>query len=120
MDFTTNSQVTVNISLSQDPDEAWNGPPSNPPPNSMVYTQLMYTCPESTNLGLTPANTNLQMPTAEGQFQIWHRFNSSLVGDSFQIGITLSDAQMRNLTYATSEISLHGIHLVVDKSSQLA
>jgi hypothetical protein len=120
MDFTANAQVTVNIYLSQDPDDAWNNVLNNPPPNGLVYSQLMYTCPESTNIGLTPANTNLQMPTAEGQYQIWHRFNTSMIGDSVQVGITLNDAQMRNLTYATSEITLHGIHLTVDRSSHLA
>lgn len=121
MDMTPTGQVTVNIYLSQDPDTAWNDPITiNPAPNSLVYSQLMYTCPESTNIGLTPANTNLQMPIALTQHQIWHRFNTSMIGDSFQIGITLSDAQMRNLVFATSEISLHGMHLSVDKSSQLA
>lgn len=120
MDTTTNGQVTVNISLSQDPDAAYNNIGYNPPPNSLVYSQLMYTCPEDTNIGLTPANTNLQMPTAEGQFQIWHRFNTSLIGDSVQIGITLNDAQMRNLVYATSDISLQGMHLTVDRGPHLA
>lgn len=120
LDATTNGQVTVNINLSQDPDNIWNSPQSNPPPNGLVYSQLMYTCPESTNIGLTPANTNLQMPTAEAQFQIWHRFSTSMIGDSVQIGITLNDDQMRNITYATSEIALHGIHLVTEKSYHLA
>jgi hypothetical protein len=69
------------------------------------------------------------MPTAQSQYQIWHRFNTSLIGDSVQIGLTLStqetapglkDAQMYNLDYATSEITLHGIHLTVEKSSHLA
>jgi hypothetical protein len=112
--------VTVNIYLSQNPDESFNDPFINVPPNSLVYSQVMFTCPESTNIGLTPANVNLQMPTAEGQYQIWHRFNTSLIGDSFQIGITLSDDQMRNLTYATSEITLHGMHLTVDRGPLLA
>jgi hypothetical protein len=120
MDYTANAQVTVNIYLSQDPDDAWNSPPVNPPPNSLIYSQVLYTCPESTNIGLTPSNTNLQMPTAEGQYQIWHRFNTSLIGDSVQVGITLSDEQMRNLTYATSEITLHGMHLTVDKGPHLS
>ncbi len=120
MDFTQSGQVTVNINLSQNPDDAWNDPAINVPPNSLVYSQLMYTCPESTNLGLTPANTNLQMPTAESQYQIWHRINTSLIGDSVQIGITLNDAQMRNLSHATEEITLHGMHLTVSPSSHLA
>ena len=120
MDYTANSQVTVNVYLSQDPDDIWNTPQPSFATSSLVYSQLMYTCPESNNIGLTPANTNLQMPTAQGQYQIWHRFNTSLIGDSVQIGFTLSDAQMRNLTYATSEITLQGMHLTVDKGPHLA
>jgi hypothetical protein len=120
MDYTANAQVTVNIYLSQDPDDIWNTPQPLSATSSLVYSQLMYTCPESTNIGLTPANTNLQMPTAPGQYQIWHRFNTSLIGDSVQVGITLSDAQMRNLTYATSEITLQGMHLTVDRGPHLA
>jgi hypothetical protein len=119
MDYTADSQVTVNIYLSQDPDDAYNNPNINVPPNSLIYSQIMFTCPESINIGLTPPNTNLQMPTAQGQFQIWHRLNTSLQGDSVQIGITLSDAQMKNLTFATSEITLHGIQLTVSPGPQL-
>jgi hypothetical protein len=120
METTTNAQVTINIYLSQDPTDPWNDPTINVPPNSLVYSQVLFTCPESINLGLTAANTNLQMPTAEDQLRIWHRFNTSMIGDSVQIGITLNDVQMRNLTYATSEIALHGIQLTVDRSQQLA
>jgi hypothetical protein len=125
MDYTFNAQVTVNVNLSQDPDTVWNTNQND----ALVYSQIMYTCPESTNLGLTPANTNLQMPTAQSQYQIWHRFNTSLIGDSVQIGLTLStqesapglrDAQMYNLDYATSEVTLHGINLVVEKGPHLA
>jgi hypothetical protein len=123
LDYTSNGQVTVNINLSQDPDDNWNfGPivPSNDVlNNSLIYSQLLYTCPESTNLGLTPANTNLQLPTADNQFQIWHRINTSLIGDNFQIGITLSDAQMHNLEFATSEIAVHQMIFDVSPSSQL-
>ena len=124
MDYTANSQVTVNLYLSQDPDNSYNMGsvvPSNDVLNSsLVYSNILYTCPESTNIGLTPANTNLQMPTAATQKQIWHRLNTSLIGDTVQIGITLSDAQMRNLTYATSEITLHGMHFSVKSGSMLA
>ncbi len=118
MDTTANGQVTVNIYLSQDPDDAWNNPMLNT--GNLIYSQLMYTCPESANIGLSSSNTNLQMPTAESQFQIWHRFNTSLIGDTFQIGMTLSDAQMRDYNLATSEIVLHGIALSVEKGPHLA
>lgn len=120
LDTTPNSQVTVNIYLSQDQDNAWNGPTMDPSPNGIIYSQLMYTCPESTNIGLTPSNVNLQMPIAVNQAQIWHRFNTSLIGDSVQIGITLDDTQMRNITYATAEIALHALQLNIDKGPLLA
>lgn len=122
LDTTADGQATINIYLSQDPDNAWNDPLNNPfvPENSLIYTQTIFTCPESTNIGLTPLDTNLQMPTAQEQFQIWHRVNTSLIGDTFQIGLTLSDSQMRNLTFATSEVTLHGMVLTVDKGPHLA
>jgi len=115
MDRTTDGQVTVNIYLSTDPTTVWNDPALNVPPNSLVYSQLMYTCPESTNIGLTPSNVNLQTPTASSQFQIWHRINTSLMGSTFQIGITLNDAQMRDLNFATSEIALQGMQLTFER-----
>jgi hypothetical protein len=118
LDATANSQITVNINLSQDPDTSWNKSPIVPNKNvtnsGLEYSQIVFTCPETINLGLTPANTNLQMPTSVTQNQIWHRMNTSLIGDSVQIGITLSDAQMRNIAYATDEIVLHSMQLTVE------
>jgi len=119
-DATANSQITVDIYLSQDGDNAWNNQFNSGVPNGLIYSQTLFTCPESTNIGLTPANTNLQMPIAESQKAIWHRFNTSLIGDSVQIGFTLSDAQMKNITYATSEIALQGIELTVNPGPHLA
>ena len=81
---------------------------------------MFYTCPESTNIGLTPANTNLQQLVAQTANQIWHRVNTSLIGDSFQIGITLSNEQMLDFAIATDEIVLHGMHFNVSPSSMLA
>ncbi len=119
-------QVTINIYLSMDPSTVYNQDPivpdDNADNNSLIYSQLVYTCQESTNLGLTPANTNLQMPTAQnqGQKQIWHRMNTSLVGDTVQFGITLSDAQMRNRQTAESEITLHAASFDIYPSSYLS
>lgn len=115
-DRTTEGQVTVNLYLSQDNTNIWNTSGNG----AVVYSQIVYTCPESLNIGLTPANTNLQMPTAAGQFQIWHRMNTSLLGDTVQIGITLSEAQMKDYTLATSEIALHAIVLTSQPGPQLA
>jgi hypothetical protein len=128
MDYTANGQCTLEIYLSQNPDDPWNDPIFNGVPNGLVYSQILYTCPESTNLGLTPAssnmlnpfNTNLQMPTAQSQYQIWHRINTSLIGDTFQIGLTLSDAQMRNFVIATDEITIHGMQFTIEPSSLLS
>lgn len=117
MDKTASGQVTLNIYLSQNPDDPWNEssivPTTSPTPdnNSLIYSQVLFTCPET---------GNLQMPTASSQFQIWHRVSTSLQGDTVQIGITLSDAQMRNLTYATSEIVLQAMQLNVDRGPMLA
>ncbi len=123
---TDRAQVTLLIFLSQNGDYAYNQgpiyPDTNSPNDGLIYSTVLYTCPESTNLGLTPANTNLQMPTASAQQQIWHRINTSLLGDTIQVGITLSDEQMSdpNLIYQTAEIELHGIILDVNPSSLLA
>lgn len=126
LDRTANGQVTLNIYLSQDPDNAWNGgsivPTLDPKPvnNSLEFSQVLFTCPETDPFNVIDPTLNLQTPTAGSQYQIWHRVSTSLQGESVQIGITLNDTQMRNLTYATSEIALQGIQLTVYKGPLLA
>jgi hypothetical protein len=126
LDRTSNGQITANIYLSQDPTTVWNGgsvtPVTNPAVDnsSLVYSQLVYTCPESTNLGLTPANINLQTVTSGNQSQIWHRMSTSLQGDSVQLGITLNDSQMRTIDFCFSEITLHAINLIVSPGPSLS
>lgn len=123
---TGNGQITLLIYLSQDDSNPYNAGPILLDPNSdnnaLIYSTILFTCPESTNLGLTPANTNLQMPTAINQSQIWHRMNTSLIGDTVQLGFTLSDAQMRDEEFKSqfSEIELHSFILDVNPSSLLA
>lgn len=127
---TQNSQITLLIFLSQNSAEPYNDSPIVPNTHSindsLIYSTILYTCPESTNLGLSPANTNLQMPTAAQQQQIWHRINTSLLGDTVQVGFTLSDAQMRSTNDAGipvnqfAEIELHGMILDVSPSQLLA
>lgn len=119
-------QISLLIFLSQNSAGAYNNSPIVPDVNSvnnsLVYSTVLYTCPESTNLGLTPANINLQMVTASAQEQIWHRMNTSLIGDTVQIGFTLSDAQMRDTNFNNQfeEIELHGFILEVSPSQVLA
>lgn len=101
---TGNAQIQLLIFLSQDSSNAYNNSTIVPDPasvnNSLIYSTVLYTCPESTNLGLTAANTNLQQLNfpqtgTSGQEQMWHRINTSLIGDTVQLGFTISDAQMR-------------------------
>lgn len=63
---------------------------------------------------------NVQNPTATNQFQIWHRMNTSLIGDTVQFGITLNDKQMRNLSIATAEITLHAASIDISPGPHLA
>lgn len=113
--FTTtdNAQITLQIYLSQNSASPYNigpiVPASQPLNSSLIYSTVLHTCPESTNLGLTPANINLQTPTATQQAQIWHRKNTSLIGDTVQIGFTISDSQMRDLEFSSVFYSITGI-----------
>lgn len=110
---TDNAQITLLIYLSQNSTSPYNIGPIVPDPaslnNSLIYSTVLYTCPESTNLGLTPANVNLQTPTAMNQAQIWHRKNTSLIGDTVQIGFTISDKQMRDLEFSSIQYDITGI-----------
>lgn len=125
---TDNAQVSLLIYLSQDGASPYNigsiVPTTIPVPdnNSLIYSSILYTCPESTNLGLTPSNINLQMVTGIRQSQIWHRINTSLLGDTVQFAITLSDVQMNDptLTYQFAEIELHAVVLDVSPSQLLS
>ena len=125
---TDTGQIQLLIFLSQNGNSAYNEgsivPTKLPAPvnDGLIYSTVLYTCPESTNLGLTPANINLQMVTAKQQSQIWHRINTSLIGDTIQLGFTLSDAQVRDnvLKNYDAEIELHGFTLDVSASMNLA
>jgi hypothetical protein len=132
---TNNSQITLEIFLSQDNTIPYNDP-AYVDNDSLVFTTILFTCPESTNLGLTPFNTNLQMLAEPGstpgtggnsnQQQIWHRMNTSLIGDTVQFGFTMSDAQMRALdsnnypVNAFEEIEFHAAILDVSPAGVLA
>jgi hypothetical protein len=129
--FTTTraGKVQLFIYLSQSSDEPFNGGPIFPKINSkndcLIYTTTVFTCPESTNLGLTPANASLMMISddlgSSPQSQIWHRLNTSLIGDTVQLGFTLSDEQMRDINFTNQfvEIELHGFTLDVYPSQML-
>lgn len=65
---------------------------------------------------------NILSPTASQQQQIWHRMNTSLLGDTVQVGFTMNDAQMRDTSFSNqfAEIELHGFILDVQPSQVLA
>jgi len=110
---TSNSQITLLIFLSQDDTTQYNLGPIVPytlnvSNSSLIYETILYTCPESTNLGLTPANVNLNQITALQQEQIWHRVSTSLLGDTIQVGFTISDVQMRALSSTGDTYSITG------------
>lgn len=124
---TPDAQMTLLIFLGQNSASAYNQSFND----GLIYSTILYTCPESTNLGLTPFNTNLQMLAdpqtgISPQSQIWHRVNTSLLGDTVQLGFTLSDTQMRtvdeegNPISQFAEIDLQRIILDVSPSGLLA
>jgi hypothetical protein len=122
---TDDAQVTLLIYLSQNGASPYNDGNIIPEPNSqndaLIYSTVLYTCPESTNLGLTPANSNLNMPTANQQQQIWHRINTSLIGDTVQFAISLSRTQMLDEDFNNqfAEIEFHSAILDVQPSQLL-
>lgn len=127
---TSRGQMTLLVYLSQNRTSPYNAGPIVPEQgsvnDSLIYSTVLYTCPESTNLGLTPSNINLQMVTGSQQSQIWHRINTSLIGDTVQVGFTLSDEQMTQRDQSGGfisqfeEIEIHGIILDVTPSQVLA
>lgn len=135
---TNSSQISLLIFLSQNavgtPDAAFNlgniVPGVNVTNSGLVYSTVLYTCAESTNLGLTPANTNLQQiieisspTTASSPSEaLWHRVNTSLIGDTVQIGFWMNDTQMRdpNRINQFAEIEIHAFILDISPSSMLS
>lgn len=65
---------------------------------------------------------DVQTPTSKQQAQIWQRMNTSLIGDTVQIGFTLSPDQMTDPNFDSqfAEIELHSIILDVSPASVLA
>lgn len=121
---TANGKITLLIYLSQNADGAYNigniVPATNVVNNSLIYSTVLYTCTESCNLGLTASNTNLQMisninpdetDAYSPQSQIWHRINTSLIGDTVQCAFTMSDSQMRDTSFSNQfvEIEFHSM-----------
>jgi len=113
---TAAGQIQLLIFLSQNSYEAYNKGNLVPSTtgvvnSSLIYSTVLFTCPESTNIGLTPANINLQMLTAEPPFQqqqIWHRINTSLIGDTVQVALTISPEQLTSFTETIDSAAITG------------
>lgn len=69
----------------------------------LPFSDIVLTCPEGNNLNATQLY----------QDQIWHRLNTSVIGDTVQVRFTLSDAQMRDSVINSSEIVLYGFILTL-------
>ena len=120
LSFTPNAQITLYIYLSTASETPFNFgdivPAIEPENDGLIYSSVLLTCPESTNLGLTPANTNLQQLNLIGsngqsqnpQKQIWHRINTSLIGDVVQVGFTISPDQMQSYESAGNSFAITG------------
>jgi hypothetical protein len=104
---TTVGQLSANLYVSQN---------NNLPANSTEYSpylpfsNVLLTCFEGNDLNLTQGD----------QDQIWHRINTPVIGDTVQVGLTLSDAQMRDPGSNDEEIELYAIVLSVAPGPVLA
>ncbi len=86
--------VTISIFVSQNDTDPANNPISS---KYLPFTNVVLTSPENNNA------------FTQAQNQIWHRMSNSFNGDTVQVGITLSDAQMYDQTINSAEIILHAI-----------
>ena len=89
-------QITLNTYSSQNANNPSNLPAAN---SYLAFSNVVLTGPE-------PGNEY-----SAGQEQIWHRQSNSFNGDSVQVAITLSEAQMRHPDVNQQEIVLNSIVL---------
>ncbi len=94
-DRTTNGEFTANFYTSSNTSQA-------------IDTQSINTSPE-------PSNS-----FSSGQTRIWHRIYSNSFGSFFQNVFTLSDDQIRDLSIATSDITIHGLIYYVNPAGRLS
>ncbi len=86
---------------------------------------LVFTSAPSSEVSTTNFNyfvNDIQSPTASDQEQIWHRVNTSLLGDTVQLGFTMSDEQLQDPTLSNqfAEIEIHGFVIDVNASQMLS
>jgi len=91
-------QVTMNMYTSQVDSD-----PSNNPLNSayLSFSNILLTGPET------------DQPYQTQQAQIWHRVSNSFIGDTVQVGITLSKDQMMDEIISQADIEIYAICLML-------
>lgn len=95
LDKAEGGQVTVNIYCDQS-EESSNDPLIS---SSIISSNVILTGPEPTK------------PNQANQAQIWHRMANSFIGDTVQIGFSLSRAQMFDPRANVAQFGLHAIAL---------
>lgn len=123
--FTTTpaGQSTLYIYLSQEGNTPFNIPADDADESSsIIFNTTIFTSYET---GVDIYNQSLMMISSgngiSGQDQIWHRENTSLIGDTVQVGFTLNDEQMRDPDFNNQfvEVELHGFIIDVYPSQLL-
>lgn len=94
-DRTNGGQVTVGISVSQDELNAADFSSNS----GLIFNNIIF----------TSADPNTAVSSS--QQQIWHNFQTSLIGDTIQVIFYLNDSQMRNLEIAQSPVTLQAIQI---------
>lgn len=104
MDRTTNGQITGEFFTDDNT--------SNP-----IETVTISTAPEPMPTYHTPSpDTNFGLQ----QNKIWHRVYTNSYGSFVQNLFTLSDTQIRNLSIATSDITIHGLIYYISPTGRIS
>jgi len=82
------------------------------------YTNSNNNIPIESDLVLTSPEPASSYSTT--QQRIWHRIYSNTFGSFFQNKFTLNDDQMRDLSIATSDITIHGLVYYVNPAGRLS
>jgi hypothetical protein len=104
---TTEGEVTIQLYMSQADNFPVNTPQNAP---YLISSDIVLTRPDPNIGNGYPPDPN----------QMWHRLTNSFIGDTVQLGLTLSDDQMRDNAINSAEIVLHAIAMNLYPSSVIA
>lgn len=122
--FTTTpeGQLTLYIYLSQEGNTPFNIPADDPDESSsIIFNTTIFTSYETGGDVYNQSLLMISSGNGSQQDQIWHRENTSLIGDTVQVGFTLNDEQMRDPDFKNqfAEVELHGFIIDVYPSQLL-